>query len=104
MVPQDLRPLFWDTNLENFNPVAYPAYTIARVLEFGDDKAVAWLWDTFSEAQIVEVLRAERGSPEGPRISGRSSTTYPRKRSQRSGWPSEFPILPKPGADQYGKE
>jgi hypothetical protein len=39
---------------------SFPAYTIARVLEHGDDKAVAWLRDTFSEAQIVEVLRTER--------------------------------------------
>jgi hypothetical protein len=60
MIPQDLRPLFWDTNLDHFNPVSYPAYTIARVLEYGDDKAVAWLRDTFSENQIVEVLRTER--------------------------------------------
>ena len=60
MIPQDLRPLFWDTNLDNFNPVSYPAYTIARVLEYGDDKAIAWLRDTFSETQIVEVLRTER--------------------------------------------
>jgi hypothetical protein len=52
--------LFWDTNLDAFNPAAYPAYTIARILEYGDQKAVAWLKETFSEAQIVEVLRNER--------------------------------------------
>jgi hypothetical protein len=52
--------LFWDVNLDNFNPLSFPAYTIARVLEHGDDKAIAWLRDTFSEAQIVEVLRTER--------------------------------------------
>jgi len=60
MLPPVLRPLFWDTNLEHFNPVSHPAYTIARVLEFGDEKAIAWLRDTFSETQIVEVLRTER--------------------------------------------
>jgi len=60
MIPQDLRPLFWDTNLDNFNPASYPAYTIARVLEYGDEKAIAWLRSTFTEAQIVETLRAER--------------------------------------------
>jgi hypothetical protein len=60
MIPQDLRPLFWDTKIEDFNPVSHPAYTIARVLEFGDEKAIAWLRETFSEAQIVEVLRTER--------------------------------------------
>jgi hypothetical protein len=52
--------LFWDTNLDNFNPASYPAYTIARVLEYGDEKAIAWLRSTFTEAQIVETLRAER--------------------------------------------
>jgi hypothetical protein len=60
MIPQDLRPLFWDTNPEKFDPVSYPAYTIARVLEFGDDKAIRWLRGTFSETQIIEVLRTER--------------------------------------------
>lgn len=55
-----MRPLFWDTNVDSFNPVSYPAYTIARVLEYGDDKAIRWLQDTFSETQIVEVLRTER--------------------------------------------
>ncbi len=60
MIPQALRPLFWATNLDKFDPVSSLAYTIARVLELGDDKAVAWLRDTFSEAQTVEVLRTER--------------------------------------------
>lgn len=60
MIPQDLRSLFWDTNVDSFRPASYPAYTIARVLEFGDKRAIAWLKATFSEAQIVEVLRTER--------------------------------------------
>jgi hypothetical protein len=60
MIPQELRPLFWDANLDNFNPVSFPAYTIARVLEYGDEKAIAWLRDTFSETQIIEVLRTEQ--------------------------------------------
>lgn len=60
MIPQYLHTLFWDTNLDNFNPGAFPAYTIARVLELGDRDAVAWLRETFSEAEIVKVLRTER--------------------------------------------
>ncbi len=59
MIPDALRPLFWDANLDSFNPLAYPAYTIARILEFGDQSAIAWLKATFSEVQIVEVLRTE---------------------------------------------
>jgi hypothetical protein len=60
MIPPELRPLFWDTNLDSLDPLAYPAYTIARVLEFGDRNAIAWLRKTFTESQIVEVLRTER--------------------------------------------
>ena len=59
MIPQYLRSLFWDTNLDNFNPHVFPAYTIRRILEYGDQDAVAWLKTTFSEAQIVHVLRSE---------------------------------------------
>ncbi len=59
MIPEVLRPLFWDANLDSFNPLAYPAYTIARILEFGDRDAITWLKGKFSEAQIVEVPRTE---------------------------------------------
>jgi len=59
MIPQCVRPFFWDTNLDNFDPASYPAYTIARILEYGDDKAVAWLKETFSEDEIKQVVRCE---------------------------------------------
>ena len=46
MFPEDLETLFWDTNLDAFNPAEHPDYAIFRVLEFGDDPAVAWLRET----------------------------------------------------------
>ncbi len=57
---QDFRPLFWDVRSEDFDPSAYPEFTIARVLEYGDDRAVAWLRKLFTEEQIRAVLRTER--------------------------------------------
>jgi hypothetical protein len=60
MVPNTLRPLFWDINLSDFEPLAYPDYTIFRVLEYGDDEAVAWLKETFSSEEIRRVIRSER--------------------------------------------
>lgn len=60
MIAPPLRLLFWDTNLENFDPMAYPAYTIERVLEYGDEEAVAWLRRTFNHEQIIDVLRTDR--------------------------------------------
>jgi hypothetical protein len=60
MIPSNLQALFWDTNLDTFMPEAYPDYTIFRVLELGDEAAVMWLRQTFSEAEIRRVLRDER--------------------------------------------
>ncbi len=60
MIPRHLHPLFWDVNLDDFNPAAYPDYTIARVLEIGDEKAVKWMKDNFSEADIKRVIATER--------------------------------------------
>ena len=70
MVPQHLRSLFWDTNLEEFDPSAYPVYTIERVLEHGNEEAVTWLRRTFTEEQILEVLRTDR------RLSPRSANFW----------------------------
>ncbi|MBI3049039.1 MAG: hypothetical protein HYY76_12100 [Acidobacteria bacterium] len=60
MVPPHLRLLFWDTNTDRFDPAAYPRYTIERVLEYGDEEAVAWMRRTFTHDQILEVLRTDR--------------------------------------------
>ena len=70
MVPQDLRTLFWDINLDSFNPNSYPEYTIARVLEFGDENAVAWLKESFPENEIKQVICTER------RLSRRSANFW----------------------------
>jgi hypothetical protein len=59
MIPQSLRPFLWDINIEGFDPHSYPDYTIARVLEYGDERAVAWLRETFSEDEIKNTLRTE---------------------------------------------
>jgi hypothetical protein len=70
MIPQYLRALFWDAELANFDPLAFPTYTIGRVLEYGDKDAVEWLRQTFTEVQIVEVIRTER------RLSPRSANFW----------------------------
>jgi hypothetical protein len=59
MIPSHLRTLFWDVDVDTFQPEAYPDYTIFRVLECGDVEEVAWLRQMFPEAEICRVLRAE---------------------------------------------
>jgi hypothetical protein len=70
MIPQYLHTLFWDTDLDDFDPLVFPAYTIGRILEFGDQDAIAWLKTTFSETQIVDVIQTER------RLSRRSANFW----------------------------
>lgn len=60
MIPNQLQTLFWDTNVAIFNSSAYPDYTILRVLEFGDEDAITWLREMFSEQEIRRVLCTER--------------------------------------------
>ena len=70
MIPQNLRSLFWDVNLHSFNPASYPDYTIARVLEYGDEEAVRWLRETFTKEAIKQVISNER------RLSPRSANFW----------------------------
>ena len=70
MIPSNLRTLFWDVDLDSFDPSVYPDYTIFRVLEHGDEDAVAWLRKAFSPDQICGVLRTER------RLSPKAATFW----------------------------
>ncbi len=70
MIPQHLRSMFWDTNVESFEPRAYPVYTILRVLEHGDEEDVAWLRQLFTKEEIHTVLRTDR------RLSPRSANFW----------------------------
>ncbi len=70
MINNHLRLFFWDVNQESFDPHAYPEYTIFRLLEFGDEEAIAWLRAEFSHRQIEEVVRTER------RLSARSANFW----------------------------
>jgi hypothetical protein len=70
MSPQEIRAFFWDANPETFDPLSYPRYTIGRILEFGDERAVVWVKEMFSEAQIRDVIRTER------RLSRRSASFW----------------------------
>jgi hypothetical protein len=60
MIPSNLHALLWDADLDTFLPEAYPDYTIFRVLELGDEAAVFWMRQIFSESEIRRVLKTER--------------------------------------------
>jgi hypothetical protein len=60
VIPRNVRPLFWELDADCFDPACYPRYTIARVLELGDERAYAWLKELFSAEEIRSVVLSER--------------------------------------------
>ena len=60
MIPNHVRPLFWDVDADRLDPRSYPRYTIARILEWGDERAYSWLKDIFTEEEIKDVVLRER--------------------------------------------
>ncbi len=70
MIPSNLHALFWDIDLATFKPEDYPDYAIFRVLELGDEAAVRWLRQIFSEDEIRRVLSTER------RLSAKSANFW----------------------------
>ena len=59
-IPKNVEHLFWDINVETFNPHDYPEYTISRVLEFGDEESATWMKELFSEAEIKNVIKSDK--------------------------------------------
>jgi len=81
MLSGHLRPFFWEIDTDHFDPMLYPQYTIARLLEFGDPDAISWLREQFPEETIKNVIRADRTlSPDQP-ISGLWFTAFLRRMS-----------------------
>ena len=70
MLPGHLRPLFWDVEIQSFEPQSHPDYTILRILEYGNEAAVAWLRRSFPESAIVAAIR------NGRRLSRKSATFW----------------------------
>ena len=92
MVPGELGTLFWDVDLNSFDPARYPDYTIGRVLELGDDSAVAWMRGAFAESEIRRVLESER------RLSRKSANfwalVYGIPRDRVAALAGERPVMP----------
>ncbi|MGC2063820.1 MAG: hypothetical protein WA610_12650 [Thermodesulfovibrionales bacterium] len=59
-IPDRFRPLFWDTSPGNIHIRRNARYIIERVLEFGDNEAIAWLQRVYTTRTILDVLNTSR--------------------------------------------
>jgi hypothetical protein len=55
------RPeLFWDVDPKTIDPKKHAQYIIERILDFGQDKEVRWLWHFYPKQMISYTVKNSR--------------------------------------------
>lgn len=54
------QSLFWDVNPDKIDLEKNAQYVIERVLDFGQDKEVSWLWQTYDKPRLKRVVEKSR--------------------------------------------
>ncbi|MEA1928389.1 MAG: hypothetical protein U9N73_09295 [Candidatus Auribacterota bacterium] len=60
-LPEFLKKYFWDTEFEDIILGNRRVYVLRRILEYGDEKAVAWMRKNFTTAEMKNALSNYRG-------------------------------------------
>lgn len=55
------QTLFWDVDPKTIDPKKHARYIIERILEFGNDEEVRWMWSYYSADIIHDVAANRRG-------------------------------------------
>ena len=61
MLPKFLKKYFWEVDLDKLNFRERPEYVALRLLEYGDIKALRWLFRNFSEKKIKNIIKQQKG-------------------------------------------
>lgn len=56
-----LKKYFWDIDFDKLNIQKSAIYVVERILEYGDEKAIRWLFKTYSKDLIKKVVMTRRG-------------------------------------------
>ena len=60
-LPKFLEKYFWDAEFKKINFGNRKVYILKRILEYGDDEAVAWMRENFKKIEIKNALCNFRG-------------------------------------------
>lgn len=55
------QTLFWDVDPTMIDPEKHAKYIIERILEFGNDEEVRWMWSYYTSECIRDVVENRRG-------------------------------------------
>ena len=54
------QSLFWDVDRKTINIDKNAEYIIERILDFGNDKEVKWVWNNYNKETIKKVIKESR--------------------------------------------
>ncbi|MEK7583225.1 MAG: hypothetical protein AAB483_02375 [Patescibacteria group bacterium] len=54
------QSLFWDVDVSKLDPDKNPEYVIERILDFGRDEEVRWMWSHYEHSLIKKVAETSR--------------------------------------------
>ena len=60
VIPEHLRPFFWETDLSKISIEENKQYIIERILDLGDKEAVQWIFSNFSLDEIKKAIKGSR--------------------------------------------
>ncbi len=60
-LPAFLKKYFWDVDFGKIDFDNRRVYVLKRILEYGDEEAVRWMWKNFAESEIKNALCNFRG-------------------------------------------
>ncbi len=60
-LPKFLQKYFWDVDFGKINLDNRRVYVLKRILEYGDETAVRWMRNSFTKAEIRDILYHYRG-------------------------------------------
>src|SRR3989344_4824499 len=60
-LPEFLKKYFWDVDFEKIDEEKGALFIIHRFLDRGNDKAIRWMWRTYSKNLISEGITKRRG-------------------------------------------
>lgn len=54
------QSLFWDVDPKTIHPEKHKRYIIERILDFGNDQEVRWMWHYYGKKMIADVVKKSR--------------------------------------------
>jgi len=69
-LPEFIHPFFWDTDANQIDTVQDYYFVIERLIEYGNDPAIKWMFAKYTKEQIQEVVKTSR------RISDKTASLW----------------------------